>query len=289
MLEISYNYSMQWNRFILEWGLRILLVLLVLSFLLIFYLKYFEKTGVFFPSRQISITPKDMGLDYEEVFLQSPDDLTIHGWFCKANQDKGTILFFHGNAGNISHRLELIRKFIEVNLNVFIIDYRGYGKSQGKTSENGLYLDALWAYNYLVKEKNIPPKKIFLYGESLGAAVAIDLASRIPVGAVIIQGGFSSGLDMAKVIFPWVPRLLIKLIGGIKFSSDAKIKNIKAPMLFIHSKEDEVVPFSLGEKLFKLAPLPKELYVIRGGHNDCVYLEPNYTLKIREFIERHTP
>jgi len=172
--------------------------------------------------------------------------------------------FFHGNAGNISGRLSKIEVFYRMGVSVFIVDYRGFGRSEGAPTEQGMYLDALAAYDHLVSRSDVDKEKVFIYGVSLGGAAAVDLASKRPVAGLIIESSFSSGADMAKVIFPGVPAFLIKT----KMDSINKIKNVTAPKLIIHSFEDKTVPYELGKKLFDSAIEPKKFLQISGSHNE---------------------
>ncbi len=213
--------------------------------------------------RQIEYTPQEIGLIYKEVFFKTEDGVELNGWFIPAKEAKRTILFLHGNAGNISHRFEKLQIFHDLNLNVFIFDYRGYGKSKGSASERGIYLDAKTAYDYLVSKEGVRKDEIILFGESLGGSVAIDLASKAEVKAIIVESAFTSAKDMARRIYPFIPPFFI----ASDFNSAKKIKDIHAPKLLIHSVDDEIVPFELGEKLFEAAPQPKIFLKIRGGHN----------------------
>lgn len=215
--------------------------------------------------KEIEVTPKAVGLDYEEINFKNKDNLFLNSWFIPSPRNKKTVLFFHGNAGNISHRLEKIVFWHNLGFNLFIFDYRGYGKSQGKPEEIGLYEDARAAYDYLLEQKKLSEKEIVLFGESLGGAVAIDLATRINASSLIAESTFSSAADMAKLIYPYVPSSVIKS----RFDSVSKVKNIKMPKLFMHSLNDEIVPFKFGKKLFEAASEPKDFLEIRGGHNTC--------------------
>jgi len=228
-------------------------------------LRDFEKRNIYFPEKDIEIDPSYLSLPFEEVFFKTSDGLKINAWFIPADEAKITFLFAHGNAGNISHRLEKIALFHRLGVNVFIFDYRGYGKSEGEPDEQGLYLDAKAAYDYLILEKGVNPRDIFLYGESLGGAVVIDLANKQEVGGVITEGTFTCVREMVKVIYPFLPSILFKS----KFDSLSKIKNIKAPKLIIHSSEDEMIPFEFAERLFQVAPPPKYLLRLEGGHNSA--------------------
>ncbi len=227
------------------------------------FVRYFEANSIFHPTREIPVTPAFIGLPFEDVYFKTEDNLTINGWLVKAPQASSTILFFHGNAGNISHRLEKIALFYQLGVNVFIIDYRGYGKSQGRPSEAGLYKDACGAYDYLVSRKDINPTKIISYGDSLGGVVAVDLAAKKKVACLVVDSSFTSSADISKMIFPLVPGFIL----ATKMDSVSKVKTIAVPKLFIHSINDEIIPFKLGRKLFDAACPPKEFLEITGGHN----------------------
>ena len=172
----------------------------------------------------------------------------------------------HGNAGNISTRLNTIQLLKEVGLNIFIIDYQGYGQSQGKPSEEAIYIDAKAAYDYLLNKQNTKPEQIILYGESLGTAAAVNLASEVEIKAMILEGGFSRGRDMVKRLCPFLPAFLFPN----NFDSLSKIKKVRAPILFIHSPDDEMVPINLGKKLYNAALGLKDFVEITGSHNTAV-------------------
>jgi len=228
----------------------------------IFYIKYIERRSLFFPTRPVEVFPDAVNLKYEDVNLNSASQ-RINGWFVGADNAKYTILFFHGNGGNISHRLEKLAIFHDLGLSSFIIDYRGYGRSTGVPSEQGLYQDAGSAYDYLIKERRIIPERVIFYGESLGGAVAVDLAAKVPGAALIVDSSFSSVRDMAKAIYPFLPEFIL----SDWFNSAAKVPKITIPKLFIHSKNDEIVPYKLAQKLYSAAAEPKKSVEIIGSHN----------------------
>ncbi|MFH1856592.1 MAG: alpha/beta hydrolase [Candidatus Omnitrophota bacterium] len=263
--------------------LKVIAYIILLCLFVIGWVKYIERRNLFFPSRKIEITPEILRIPFEDVYLKTLDGVTINGWFIPKENAEYTVLFCHGNAGNISHRLEKIVLLRHANVNVFIIDYRGYGNSLGNPNEQGLYLDAQAAYDYLIKEKNIDASNIVLYGGSIGSAVAVELASRNEIGGLIIEGGFSSGRDIAKKFYPFLPAFLF----GDKFNSLSKIKKNGAPKLFIHSRDDEVVPFSLAKKLYDTAQGSKKLVEVRGGHNTShIDSQEIYEEVLKEFFER---
>jgi len=238
----------------------------VLIFTCAFFLsvRYIESKSVFMPSRDLLADPSAVGLGYEDVFFVSEDRVRLHGWFIKSPGSQTTFLYLHGNAGNVSYRLEKLSMFYPLGINIFIIDYRGYGKSAGRPTEEGVYKDAVAAFDYLVTRPDVDKEKIVIYGDSLGGAVAIDLATRRRPAALIIDSSFSSAADVSRTIYPFIPTFFLKT----KLDSVSKVKNIRAPKLFIHSRDDEIIPFGLGEKLFEAAAGPKEFIPISGGHNN---------------------
>lgn len=258
------------------------LILLVIG-LIILCIRYIETWGIFFPKKEIEVYPSALNLAFEDVYITTEDGVRINGWFIPHTNARHTLLFFHGNAGNIEHRLDKILMLREAGVNIFIIDYRGFGKSEGRLTEEGFYLDANAAYNYLVDIRRIRPEEIILYGESLGAAVVIDLAAKVRVSAIIVEGAFSGGRDMAVKIYPFLPAFLF----SNKFNSLKKIKKVKTPKLFIHSINDEIVPFALANKLYQAASGPKEIIELIGSHNTAFLdAKEKYVSSIRLFIEK---
>lgn len=237
------------------------LLLSVIAFIL--FVKYLERVSVFFPDKEMVFTPKGISLDYEDVFFETSDHVVLHGWLIPHDDPRATLLFFHGNAGNISHRMSKISLFHRLGLNVFIVNYRGYGKSSGQPTEQGLYKDAVAAFDYLLGRSDIDPHGIIVYGESLGGVIAIDLATKRQVSGLIVDSSFSSATDMAKTIYPFVPSFLL----SIKMDSLSKVGLLDMPKIFFHSPEDDIVPFALGSKLFVSAREPKEFVHLRGDHN----------------------
>ncbi|MBD3296032.1 MAG: alpha/beta fold hydrolase [Candidatus Omnitrophica bacterium] len=247
----------------------IIMTAVVVAVLTVLYLKNFEKRKVFFPSKTMKLTPYAVGSQYEDVHFSAEDGVSLNGWFVPTGQKdvRGTVLCLHGNAGNISHRLHQIRAFNRIGLDVFMLDYRGYGRSGGRPSERGIYLDAEAAYSYLVSEKGIPRDDIVLYGRSLGAAPAIYLAANGKGKLIIIDSAFTSVVDMARSLYPFLP--LCRFM-SVKFDNLARIGKARMPKLAIHSPGDGIVPFSQGKLLYENAPEPKTLYVSEGGHNDGI-------------------
>jgi fermentation-respiration switch protein FrsA (DUF1100 family) len=242
----------------------------------------FQSRLVFFPARQMAGDPGDVGLEFEDVWLPSGSGKRIHGWFVPAKVPRATLLFFHGNAGNISHRLESIKQFVDLQLSVLIIDYHGYGQSEGKPSERATYQDSRAAWDYLVGERGLRPRDIVLFGRSLGGAVAIELATEVEPLALIVESCFTSAVDMGTKVYPWLP---IRLVRRIHYNSLSRVRDVAVPKLFIHSFDDKVVPFGMGKRLYSRAPRPKQFLKIRGGHNDGFMVSaPLYGETIDNFL-----
>jgi fermentation-respiration switch protein FrsA (DUF1100 family) len=227
------------------------------------YLVYFPQTG-----RDFIATPEQRGLAYEPVVLQTKDGMTLHGWFVPAPAAMGvmgTVLFLHGNAGNISHRIDYLTMFHGLGYQTFIFDYRGYGQSSGTPSESGTYIDAEAAWNYLVEEKGIQPNRIALFGESLGGAIAAWLATRERPGLLVLASVFTSLPDMAEKIYSFLP---VRLLSRFNYNTLEYLGSVTCPVLIAHSPQDEIVPLAHGKALYEAAPAPKEFLELEGGHND---------------------
>ena len=245
---------------------------LIILFIMIFP-KFIEKGLIFHPDKSNdTATPDIHGIEYDDVIFQTEDGLNLNGWFVPGKKtspdtDLHTLLWFHGNAGNINRRLDNIKMIYErVPVNVFIIDYRQYGRSEGKVSEQGTYLDARAALAYLHSRKEINREKIIFFGRSLGSAVAVELALNEKCRALILETPFTSILEMGKKLYPFLP---VSLLLKTKYDSLAKIRNIKVPILVMHGDKDALVPFEHGKRLYDMANEPKEFYTIPGaGHND---------------------
>lgn len=244
------------------------IVLTILFIIVFFYVlvRYLEKTSIFYPSRLIELTPDRFNLPFEDITLTTEDGVKINGWLVKNPNAKCTLLFFHGNAGNISDRLMKLKFFYELGVNTFIIDYRGYGRSEGAPSEEGVYRDGRAAFDFLKNREDLKDLPVIIYGGSLGGAVAIDVAvHRNNVAGLIIDSSFPSAPEMGRRLYPFIPTFFM----SVKFDSKQKIGKVSIPKLFMHSTDDRVVPFYMGKKLFDAAPGPKEFTELTGGHNDA--------------------
>jgi pimeloyl-ACP methyl ester carboxylesterase len=227
----------------------------------------FEESLIYFPTRRHDFAPGDFGLTSEEVALTTEDGVRLHAWFLPARDSRLTVLFASGNAGNISHRLDRARLLhTRLRTDVLLFDYRGYGRSDGSPDEEGTYRDARAAWLHLTEARGIPPERLVLFGESLGAAVAVDLAVSHACRALILESPFTSVRDMAAAVLPLLP---VGPLLRTRYDSLAKIPRLRAPLLVLHGERDEVVPFVQGRRLFAAAPEPKRFFPIPGaGHND---------------------
>ncbi|MES9993683.1 MAG: alpha/beta hydrolase [Candidatus Thiodiazotropha sp.] len=245
--------------------LLLLGLLLLLAFSL--YL-YFNQTNLIhlpnIPSRELQTTPAQRGFAFEQVSLLTEDKVKLDGWFIPHESPRATLLFFHGNAGNISHRLDSIALFSSLGLSVLIIDYRGYGRSQGKPSEQGLYRDAEAAWSYLLEERSIPGQQILLFGRSLGGAVAAYLAANHDPMGVVLESSFTSVPDMAAELYPWLP---VRWLAHYDYNSVERMADIGSPVMIIHSRQDEIIPFDHGRTLYERAAEPKRFLELSGDHN----------------------
>lgn len=236
------------------------------------------------PGRELDATPQVIRLDYEDAWIDTADGERLHSWYIPADDARGTVLFFHGNAGNISHRMESILIFNRLGLNVLIVDYRGYGQSSGKPGEQGSYRDARAAWDYLVGQRRLPPDRIVIFGRSLGGGVGAWLASRPDVepAGVIIESSFSSGLDMGKRLYPALP---VRLITRINYPVREYIAEVRSPVLVVHSRDDEIIPFDMGRAIYQAAPEPKTFFEMGGDHNAGFWISrERYVPALDEFL-----
>lgn len=263
----------------------------------------FEPRFIFFPTRFAAgqKTPNDLptregqvGVRVEDCFLVADDGVRLHGWFCSPVQRKNgtvtpvstqtTVLFLHGNGGNLSDRYDAIRQLVRFPVCVFVLDYRGYGKSEGTPSEAGLYRDARAAWRYLIRERGVGAEEVVLFGESLGGAVAINLATDVKPAGVVVQASFTSLHDMATLKMPFVPPFLVRT----RMDSLGKVARLPCPKLFIHGTKDATIPNRMSRRLFAASSEPKQLYPVEGaGHNDVELVGgADYYATLRRFIGR---
>lgn len=248
---------------------------------------YFRQSRlVFHPFQGIDKTPATAGLVFEDVFVKTADGETIHGWFVPAaSNTTRTLLFCHGNAGNIWNRIDAIWLFHDMGLNVCIFDYRGYGNSTGSPTEEGTYLDAAAVWNHLVRDRGIAPESVAVFGESLGGAVATHRAVQDKPGALILESSFTSLPDMAARLYPFLP---VRWLCRFRYNTVDRLPHIRCPVLVAHSRTDEMIPFSQGRRLFETAPEPKEFFEMKGSHNGGrEETGAAYERAVRAFLDRH--
>ncbi|MEN8176490.1 MAG: alpha/beta hydrolase [Pseudomonadota bacterium] len=240
---------------------------------------------VFYPYAALEATPADWGLDYEDVEIGTEDGVRLHGWYLPSADAEEVLLFFHGNAGNISHRRASLEIFHELGLDVLIIDYRGYGRSEGAPDEAGLYADAVAAWRYLTEERGIEPERIILFGRSLGASLAARLASQDNPGGLILESSFSSAGDIARRLLPLLSHLFVM---RYSFDTERSVRDVRCPVLVLHSPDDEIIPYVLGRRVYDSAPEPKTFVELTGDHNSGFLLsQPGYSRALDAYIQRH--
>jgi fermentation-respiration switch protein FrsA (DUF1100 family) len=244
----------------------------------------FQSRLIFYPEtgREITATPGQIGLPYEDIHLKTSDGVSLHGWYIQAPQPRGTVLFLHGNAGNISHRLDSVRMFHRLGYNTLIFDYRGYGNSSGAPTEQGTYLDAEAAWRYLTEQQHIPSCRIVLFGESLGGAVAAWLAAHQKPAALVIASGFTSVPDLGQQLYPFLP---VRWLARIRYDTREYLRVIEAPVLIAHSPEDDIIPFEHGRALYAAANPPKQFLELAGGHNDgFIFMRESWVRVLGDFL-----
>ena len=275
-----------WNAISMRTLVSILTIAISIYALLALMLYLFQGRMVFlsnFPGRELTASPDNIGLGYENISLTTSDNESLHGWYIPAENSRGVVLFFHGNAGNISHRLDSIDIFHEVGLSTLIIDYRGYGQSTGKTSEQGTYLDAQAAWDYLVNHRGMPPDRIIIFGRSLGGAIGTWLGVHNTPAGVIIESSFSSGADMARRLYPFLP---VSLLTRLQYPVVDYAGRLSSPVLVIHSIDDEIIPFSMGQEVYAAVNQSKEFLQLSGDHNNGFLInQGDYVAALKGFVQ----
>lgn len=242
---------------------------------------------VYYPERALLANPGGIGLRYEEVTFETSDGVQLSGWFIPSDSAGGVILFCHGNAGNISHRLESIQVFHRLGLSVFIFDYRGYGESKGKPTEQGTYKDAEAAWDYLVAERQIEPSQVIIFGRSLGGAVAAWLAQSHRPAALVVESTFTSLPDIAATLYPFLP---VRLLLRFEYNTAEYLTRVDCPILIVHSRDDEIMPVAHGRQLFETAREPKRFLEISGTHNEGFITSGEVYYKgLNTFVLEHIP
>lgn len=263
-----------------------LFVMFAVAYLAVVLLVYFGQSHlVYFPQQQISQTPKKIGLDYTSVHIATSDGEMLHGWWVPVPDAKGTVLFFHGNAGNISHRLDYLAMFKQLGYNTLLLDYRGYGQSSGTPSEIGTYLDAQAAWRYLTETKGIAPTRVVLYGESLGGAVAARLAVQEKPGLLVLASAFTSVPNLAAEIYPFLP---VRWITRFQYNTLESLQSVTCPVFIAHSPQDEIIPFAHGQQLFQTASEPKKFLTLEGGHNTgFIFMQAAWIKSLGAFMDKN--
>lgn len=234
------------------------------------------------PGRALEATPQALGLPFEEVTLSTADAVRLHGWWVPAPGARRTVLHLHGNAGNISHRLQLLQVLHELGVNVLLFDYRGYGRSDGQPTEAGLRLDAEAAWAYLTQQRGIAAQDIVLHGQSMGGPFAAWLAARARPAALVLESTFTSVPDMAAQLYWWLPG---RWLARLRLDTLAALAEVRCPVLVIHSDADEIIPYAHGERLYAAAREPKRQLRIGGDHNAGFWNSREaYTAGWRDFL-----
>lgn len=253
---------------------------------------WFEDGMIYYPTRypdgfwDTDELSRRSGFVVEDCYFNASDGVKLHAWFCRPRTAIGAelpvMLWFHGNAGNLSHRGDLMLAYAGLEAEVLLVDYRGYGRCEGKPSEDGLYLDGRAAWRFLTGERGIAPERIVIFGESLGGAVAVNLASQVEPSGLMLVSTFTSVPDMAARHFPFIPRFLVRT----KMDSESLISKIECPKLIMHGNRDEVVPFKLGKQLFEAAAEPKRWVEIPGAHHNDLWMVGGKRVfdEMREFL-----
>ena len=239
---------------------------------------------VFFPTKTLVQTPLAANLTFDDVFITTDDEITLHGWWIPAPNARAHLLFFHGNGGNISHRIDSIKIFHDLGLSVFIVSYRGYGQSEGRPSIPGTALDAFSAWQWLTEEKKVPADNIVVFGRSLGGAVAMELMLSAVPGALILESTFSSLSDMT----PFPAFMAPFLLGGDFWNSAKTAEGLSVPTLVIHSPRDDVVPYRQGRRIYEAAGSEKTFLEIQGNHNSGFMQSSEvYLAGLESFLAKH--
>jgi fermentation-respiration switch protein FrsA (DUF1100 family) len=267
------------------WHLLWVLPLLYLALIVWIYL--FQERLLFMPTipgRELAADPSAIDLPFDEVTIKTQDAETLHGWWLPADGADLSVLFLHGNAGNISHRLDSLALFHRLGVNVLIIDYRGYGRSSGSPSEEGILRDAEAAWLYLTETMGLSPARIVVFGRSLGGAAAAWLASRVDVGGLILESTFTSAPDAAADVYWWLP---VRWLSRLRLDTRDWLTKVRCPVLIVHSRDDEIIPFYHARRLYEAAPPDKRLVAIKGDHNTAFLLAgEDYRRVLRDFLQQ---
>jgi fermentation-respiration switch protein FrsA (DUF1100 family) len=243
----------------------------------------FQSHLIYFPARGYDAVPSDVGLAFEDLTLVTSDGLSIAAWYVPHAEARGSVIFCHGNAGNIADRLYSVKLLNALGCDVLIFDYRGYGRSEGSPTEAGTYADADTAWRYLVESKGKLPERIIIFGRSLGGAVAIELARRHPPAALVVESTFTCMADVGRVHYPLLP---VGLLLRHRYDSVSKVPKIDCPKLFLHGTDDSLIPIANARRLFEAAASPRQFIETPGGHNAGGFAySPEYTQRLDDFLD----
>jgi len=263
---------------------KTLIELLVTCLLIVLMLRWFEHSQVYHPDRVLTATAAALGRPFEDVLFKASDGIELNGWFFPASTNSLrahlAMLVCHGNAGNIGDRLDTCVALLATGVNVFVFDYRGYGRSQGRPSEEGTYRDAQAACQWL-RQKRFPGTNIIVFGESLGGGIAAELVTRETVGGLVLQSTFTSIPDMGAELFPWLP---VRWLATIRYDTHSKLPRLHVPVLVMHSPTDELVRFHHGKANFAAANQPKLFWELRGDHNDPLADTQHFIAGLEKFL-----
>ncbi len=250
------------------------LFIVIFSYLgLVVYIYFFQANLIYLPTYSVDHSPADLGLAYDELWLPVADqEGRVHAWSILAapGNDRGRwVLFCHGNAGNIGDRLTLIDMFHRLGFSTLIFDYRGYGKSPGRPSERNTYEDVAAGWHWLIEEQGVEPGAIMVYGRSLGGAIAAWLAQEKQPGMVVVESAFTSIADMGRLLYPFLP---VRWLTRYRYPTRSYLASYEGPVLIMHSKDDEMMPMSMGRELYAVAAGKKRFVELKGGHNEVIYV-----------------
>jgi len=259
--------------------LQFILTIFAIYFLVLVFLYFYQRNLLYHPNEN-NYSGDKISVDIEKVKIQTADNIELLGWYHKKNlKDYKTLVYFHGNAGSLENRIHKLNHFQDMNVNFLIIAWRGFNGNKGKPSERGLYVDGKSAIDWL-KKKGVDEKNLILYGESLGTGVATHLAQNKNYAGVILETPFTSMVDAAKNFYPYIP---INLLLKDKFENFKKVKNINTPILVMHGEVDQIVPFSMGKKIYEIANNPKYSYFTKYDNHMMEYDE-NLVLALKSFF-----
>lgn len=264
--------------------MSVLIAAALVYVVLAFGLYLFQARLIYFPERRIEATPHDIGLPFDAASFRARDGIALSGWFIPDDHPIAVMLCCNGNAGNISHRLQLVEFLHRLHISVFLFDYRGYGESEGTPGEKGTYLDAAAAWDYLTDKYKVDPRRIVIHGQSLGGPIASWLAREKDPAALVVESTFTSLPDLAAGMYPFFP---VRMLTRFQYSTGKYLQELHCPVLIVHSPDDEIIPFRHGKDLYAMAKEPKEFLEIRGDHNGGFLVSgENYSKTLVDFMQK---